>query len=42
MGRQSFVHIALDYGDSRDIPDRIEVGGSVVPVVSGTLSDFRS
>ena len=42
MGRQSFVHIELDYGDSKDIPDRIEVGGSVMPVVSGTLADFAS
>ncbi len=40
MGRQSFVHIELSYGDSRDIPDRIEVGGGVMPVLSGTLSDF--
>ena len=40
MGRQSFVHIELDYGDSDDIPTRIEVGGSVMPVLSGTLSDF--
>jgi trans-2,3-dihydro-3-hydroxyanthranilate isomerase len=40
MGRQSFVHIELEYGDSPDIPSRIEVGGSVMPVLSGTLSDF--
>ena len=40
MGRQSFVHIELTYGDSRDIPDRIEVGGGVMPVLSGTLSDL--
>ena len=41
MGRQSFVHIELEYGDSRDIPDRIDVGGGVMPVLSGTLSDFE-
>lgn len=40
MGRQSFVHIELVYGDSKDTPERIEVGGAVMPVVSGTLSDF--
>ena len=40
MGRQSFVHIALEYGESKDIPERIEVGGGVMPVLSGTLSDF--
>ena len=40
MGRQSFVHILLEYGDSGEIPTRIEVGGSVAPVLSGALSDF--
>ncbi len=40
MGRQSFVHIELAYGESRDIPERIEVGGGVMPVLSGTLADF--
>ena len=40
MGRQSTVHIALEFGDSKEIPNRIEVGGSVMPVLSGTLSDF--
>ena len=40
MGRQSFLHIELTYGDSNEIPDKIEVGGAVMPVVSGTLSDF--
>jgi trans-2,3-dihydro-3-hydroxyanthranilate isomerase len=40
MGRQSFLHIELEYGASKDIPVRIEVGGSVMPVLSGTLSDF--
>ena len=37
MSRQSFIHIELAYGASEDIPDRIEVGGSVRPVITGTL-----
>jgi trans-2,3-dihydro-3-hydroxyanthranilate isomerase len=37
MGRQSFIHIELTYRDSEDIPTRIEVGGSVRPVITGTL-----
>ena len=38
MGRQSFLHIELTYGDeSPDIPSRIEVGGSVMPVLKGEL-----
>jgi len=41
MGRQRFVHISLEYGGSRDIPERIDVGGGVMPVLSGTLSDFE-
>jgi trans-2,3-dihydro-3-hydroxyanthranilate isomerase len=40
MGRQSFVHIELAYDAGVDTPSRIEVGGSVMPVLSGTLSDF--
>jgi trans-2,3-dihydro-3-hydroxyanthranilate isomerase len=40
MGRQSLLHIEVEYGASKDIPVRIEVGGSVMPVLSGTLSDF--
>jgi trans-2,3-dihydro-3-hydroxyanthranilate isomerase len=40
MGRQGFVHIALEYGQSKDIPERIEVGGGVMPVLSGALADF--
>ena len=39
MGRQSFVRIELEYGDSKDVPDRIDVGGGVMPVLSGTLDD---
>jgi len=40
MGRQSLLHIELTYGESKDIPERSDVGGSVMPVLSGTLSDF--
>jgi trans-2,3-dihydro-3-hydroxyanthranilate isomerase len=40
MGRQSFLHISLTYENGVDVPSRIEVGGSVMPVMSGTLSDF--
>ena len=40
MGRQSFIHIELEYRELSDTPARIEVGGSVRPVLSGTLSDF--
>jgi trans-2,3-dihydro-3-hydroxyanthranilate isomerase len=40
MGRQSLLHIEVEYGASKDIPVRIEVGGSVIPVLSGTLEDF--
>jgi trans-2,3-dihydro-3-hydroxyanthranilate isomerase len=40
MGRQSILHIELMYGESKDVPERSEVGGSVMPVLSGTLADF--
>jgi trans-2,3-dihydro-3-hydroxyanthranilate isomerase len=40
IGRQSFIHIELEYGEPGDIPTRIDVGGSVRPVLSGTLEDF--
>ena len=40
MGRRSFVHIQLAYEAGVDSPSRIQVGGSVMPVLSGTLSDF--
>jgi trans-2,3-dihydro-3-hydroxyanthranilate isomerase len=42
IGRQSFIHIELEYADAGDIPTRIDVGGSVRPVLSGTLEDFPS
>jgi trans-2,3-dihydro-3-hydroxyanthranilate isomerase len=38
MGRQSFVHIKLAYADGDGIPASIEVGGSVVPALTGRLS----
>jgi len=37
MGRKSMVHIRLEYGADPDVPTRIEVGGTVMPVVTGTL-----
>ena len=37
MGRQSFIRINLEYGTDHEIPTRIEVGGGVMPVVTGTL-----
>jgi trans-2,3-dihydro-3-hydroxyanthranilate isomerase len=46
IGRQSFIHIELTYsgqetaGDSDEVPSKIEVGGSVRPVITGTLLDF--
>jgi trans-2,3-dihydro-3-hydroxyanthranilate isomerase len=40
MGRQSLIHVELEYPDGEETPSRIEVGGSVMPVLSGTLSDF--
>jgi trans-2,3-dihydro-3-hydroxyanthranilate isomerase len=40
MGRQSFIHVELEYPAADDAPSRVEVGGSVMPVLSGTLSDF--
>ena len=38
MGRQSFVHIQLEYSDSGDVPSRIEVGGGVIPVLTAELT----
>ncbi len=38
MGRPSFLHIELAYPNDGELPTRIEVGGSVVPVVSGELT----
>ena len=36
MGRQSFIHIRLRATEGR--VSEIEVGGSAVPVIDGTLS----
>ena len=38
MGRQSFIQIKLAYSADAEIPERIEVGGSVVPVMTAELS----
>jgi trans-2,3-dihydro-3-hydroxyanthranilate isomerase len=38
MGRQSFVHIQLEYSNSAHVPSRIEVGGGVVPVLTAELT----
>jgi trans-2,3-dihydro-3-hydroxyanthranilate isomerase len=38
MGRQSIIQIKLAYSTGPDIPERIEVGGSVVPVMTAELS----
>ncbi len=38
MGRQSFVRIKLAYSADGDVPETIEVGGSVVPTLKGELS----
>ena len=37
MGRQSFVHIKLAYPAPAELPSQIEVGGSVVPVMTAEL-----
>jgi hypothetical protein len=33
--RRSFIHLDLSYRKSIDIPSRIEVGGSVMPMLKG-------
>ena len=38
MGRQSFLHIELAYPEGGELPSRIEVGGSVMPVMTAELS----
>jgi trans-2,3-dihydro-3-hydroxyanthranilate isomerase len=38
MGRQSFIKIKLAYSSDADLPDLIEVGGSVIPVMTAELS----
>jgi trans-2,3-dihydro-3-hydroxyanthranilate isomerase len=37
MGRQSIIHIRLEYSADKDKPTKIEVGGAVMPIVTGTL-----
>jgi trans-2,3-dihydro-3-hydroxyanthranilate isomerase len=38
MGRQSFIHIRLVYPSEAEVPSKIEVGGSVVAVMTAELS----
>jgi trans-2,3-dihydro-3-hydroxyanthranilate isomerase len=38
MGRQSFINIRLAYAHEGDIPSSIQVGGSVVPTLTGELA----
>jgi len=38
MGRQSFIQIKLAYSAGAELPSQIEVGGSVVPVMTAELS----
>jgi trans-2,3-dihydro-3-hydroxyanthranilate isomerase len=38
MGRQSFIRILLVYPAGAELPSKIEVGGSVVPVMTAELS----
>jgi trans-2,3-dihydro-3-hydroxyanthranilate isomerase len=38
MGRQSFIQIKVAYSTDANVPDRIEVGGSVVPVMTAEIS----
>jgi len=38
MGRQSFINITLAYPAGAELPSQIEVGGSVVPVMTAELS----
>ncbi|MFI5282848.1 MAG: PhzF family phenazine biosynthesis protein [Candidatus Dormibacterales bacterium] len=40
MGRQSFMYIELTYVPGSDLPARIDVGGSVRPVLSGSLTNL--
>ena len=38
MGRQSFIHIRLEFAADGELPSSIQVGGSVVPTLSGELA----
>jgi len=37
MGRQSFIHIRLEFAADGELPSSIQVGGSVVPTLTGEL-----
>jgi trans-2,3-dihydro-3-hydroxyanthranilate isomerase len=38
MGRQSFIHIRLEFPPDGQVPSSIQVGGSVVPTLTGELA----
>ncbi len=38
MGRQSFIHIRLEFAADAELPSSIQVGGSVVPTLTGELA----
>jgi len=38
MGRQSFIHIRLEFPGDGELPSSIQVGGSVVPTLTGELA----
>ena len=38
MGRQSFIHIRLEFATDGELPSSIQVGGSVVPTLTGELA----
>lgn len=40
MGRPSLIRIEVTYEKSGELPSRIEIGGTVRQVLTGTLSDF--
>jgi len=40
MGRRSVIMIEVTYDASNELPTKIEIGGTVRQVLTGTLSDF--
>jgi trans-2,3-dihydro-3-hydroxyanthranilate isomerase len=38
MGRQSFIHIRLEFSPDGELPSSVQVGGSVVPTLTGELA----
>jgi len=40
IGRRSMMHIEMTYEGASESPSRIDVGGAVKPVVTGTLADL--